>query len=52
MTRLVTRVDLADILGVLQNTIDYWAKNGTIPEPLNPEKGKRGRKFLRYDLFT
>ena len=52
MTQLVTRDELAVILGVRPNTVDRWAKNGTIPEPLNPEKGRRGRKFLRYDLFT
>ena len=58
--QLVSREELADILGVSINVIDKWTANGIIPKPFDPDrlrKGKkfdkqrRGRRILKFDLF-
>ena len=51
LTQLVSRDELASSLGVSAGTIDRWSKNGTIPNPFNPDRGKRGPKLLKWDLY-
>ena len=51
LTQLVSREELASSLGVSPGTIDRWSKNGTIPRPFNPDRGKRGPKLLKWDLY-
>ena len=51
LTQLVNREELASSLGVSPGTIDRWSKNGTIPRPFNPDRGKRGPKLLKWDLY-
>ena len=58
--QLVSREELANILGVSTNVIDKWSANSIIPKPFDPdrlrkgkqfEKQKRGRRILKFDLF-
>lgn len=48
LTEYVKTAEAAEILGVAQNTLRKWAKNGVIPVRRNPANGYR--LFRRVDL--
>ena len=48
MSEYVKTAAAAEILGVSQNTLRTWAKEGKIPVRINPANGYR--LFLRPDL--
>lgn len=48
LTDYVMTAEAAEILGVSQNTLRAWAKDGKIPMHRNPANGYR--LFLRSDL--
>ena len=49
--QLVDKEELARTLGISMDTVIKWSNNGTIPQPFDPEKTKKGRKILKWDLY-
>lgn len=47
----VSKSELAEVLGISENTVGVWVSKGILPRPFDPERGKNGRKLLRWDLF-
>ncbi len=48
---LADKQDLSKILGVSTATIQRWSKDGVIPKPFSPERSKKGRKILKWDIY-